>query len=59
MHMSDVRVERAAVPPTVKYPFISQDIIAHAHTRLHIMGHGGMHSILTSVSQLKFGSARF
>ena len=48
-----------AVPLTVKNPFISRDIFAHARTRLHTAGHGGTHSILTFVLQLKFGHARF
>ena len=40
-------------------PFVSRDIIAHARACLHIVGHGGTHSILTSVLQLKFDRARF
>ena len=49
----------AAVLLMVENPFISRDIIAHARMRLHIADHGGMHSILTSVLQLKFDRARF
>ena len=43
----------------VKNPFISRDIFVHARACLHTAGHGGTHSILTSVLQLKFGRARF
>ena len=50
---------RTAVPLMVTNPFISRDIIAHARTRLSITGHGGKHSILTSILQLKFGRSRF
>ena len=38
---------------------ISRDIITHTHACLHIAGLGGMHSILTSVLQLKFHHAGF
>ena len=39
----------SAVPLTVKNPFISRDIFAHARARLHIVDHGGKYSIFTSV----------
>ena len=39
----------SAVPLTVKNPFISRDIFAHARARLHIADHGGTYSIFTSV----------
>ena len=54
-----VQSRYAAVPLMVENPFISRDIIAHVRTHLHIAGHGGTHSILTSVLQLKFDHARF
>ena len=47
-----------AIPLTVKNPFISHNIIAHAHVHLHIAGHGGTLSILTRF-QLMFGCTRF
>ena len=54
-----VQSRYAAVPLMVENPFISRDIIAHARMRLHIADHGGMHSIFTSVLQLKFDRAGF
>ena len=41
-------VSMIILAPCAMQPFHKTDVIAHARARLHIAGHGGTHSILTS-----------